>query len=106
MNQNERDTIVDRYLTGTLSSAEESDFFLAVAVDPELQRTLKSFQIMDRVIARDRDSVPAQGRYREHVMGMLAASHVIAGGGAAVSALAEANAGAAASGLVRTQQLG
>jgi len=94
MNQNEREVLVDRYLSGQLSSAEESDFFLKVAVDPELQRTLKAFKIVDRVVERDRESVPVHGRYRDHVMSLIAATHVVAGGGAVASGIAQAQVGA------------
>ncbi len=106
MNQNERDALVDRYLAGRMNSREESDFFLKVAVDPELQRTLKSYQIFDRVVDRDREMVPSQGRYRGHVMALLAATKVATGGGAAAglvqaqtAATVGASGGAAAAGL-------
>lgn len=101
MNQNERDALVDRYLAGQMSSGEESDFFLKVAVDPELQRTLKSYQIFDRVVERDREAVPAQGRYRGQIMALLAATKVATGGGAAaglIHAQTAATAGAAGAG--------
>jgi len=96
MNQYEQDALVDRYLSGSMNGAEESDFFLKVAVDPELQRTLKSFRVIDRVLDQDRDVVPPQGRYRAHVMALLASTHAVAGGGAAASALLQSQGGAAA----------
>ncbi len=100
MTQIEREEIVERYLAGELSQADEADFFLHVAVDDELQRTLKAFQVMDRTIQADRDvEVPERSRYREHIMAMLAVtpamisggmvaagSNVVSSGSAAVSA--------------------
>ena len=49
MTQIEREELVERYLAGEMSQTQESDFFLHVAVDDELQRTLKAFRIMDPI---------------------------------------------------------
>lgn len=82
MTQIEREEIVERYLAGELSQADEANFFLHVAVDDELQRTLKAFQIMDRTIHADREvQVPERSRYREHIMAMLAVTPAMISGG-------------------------
>jgi hypothetical protein len=86
MTQIEREELVERYLGGEMNQAQESDFFLNVAVDDELQRTLKAFRIMDQTIVKDRELVvPERSRYRENIMAMLATTQVVAGGGAAAS---------------------
>ncbi len=81
MTQIEREGLVERYLSGEMTVAEESDFFLHVAVDDELQRTLKAFRIMDQAIQNDAATAVAQrSHYREQVFGLLVASHPVAGG--------------------------
>jgi hypothetical protein len=77
MTQYEREELVERYLSGEMTSAQEGEFFLVAAVDEELQRTLKAYRIMDRAMLNDRDTaVMENSDYRSRVMGMLAASHV------------------------------
>ena len=82
MTQYEREELVERYLSGEMTSAQEGEFFLVAAVDEELQRTLKAYRIMDRAMMNDRDvAVTENSQYRNRVMGMLAASHVAGVGG-------------------------
>lgn len=84
MTQFEREDLVERYLAGEMAPDQEAEFFLHVAVDDELQRTLKAFRIMDKAISRDRESGAGErSRYREHIMAMLAASPAVVGEGAA-----------------------
>ncbi len=80
MTQFERESLVERYVSGAMSAAEEGDFFIHVAVDEELQRLLKAYRLMSDAIRADGETaVPRQARYRAHVFGMLAASPVAAG---------------------------
>ncbi|MBS1913847.1 MAG: hypothetical protein JST22_17800 [Bacteroidetes bacterium] len=89
MNQIEREELVERYLAGEMNQAQEADFFLNVAVDGDLQRTLKAFQVMDRFIQGDREhTVTENSRYRQRIMGILAATP-----GAAVGTIAGTAAG-------------
>jgi hypothetical protein len=86
MTQYEREELVERYLSGEMTSAQEGEFFLVAAVDEELQRTLKAYRIMDRAMLNDRDTaVMENSDYRSRVMGMLAASHVAGTGSVAGS---------------------
>ncbi len=97
MNQIEREELVERYLAGEMSQPEESNFFLHVAVDDELQRTLKAFQIVDRTIQSDRDqAVSEHSPYRDHVMALLIATPAVISGGVA-TAVSHAASGAGSS---------
>lgn len=97
MTQIEREDLVERYLAGEMNPAQEAEFFLHVAVDDELQRTLKAFRIMDRTIGNEREAaISEQSRYREHIMAMLAVTPaVVSGGGVAGTAASSGSAGAA-----------
>ncbi len=98
MTQIEREDLVERYLAGEMTATQESEFFLHVAVDDELQRTLKAFRIMDKAILNDRESAVAErSHYREQVFGMLAATQV-AGGAAATTGTSSAAAGGGGAG--------
>lgn len=98
MTQIEREDLVERYLAGEMTATQESEFFLHVAVDDELQRTLKAFRIMDKAILNDRESAVAErSHYREQVFGLLAATSV-AGGAAATTGASSAAAGGSAAG--------
>ncbi|HVZ41124.1 MAG TPA: hypothetical protein VHI13_17730 [Candidatus Kapabacteria bacterium] len=102
MNQIEREELVERYLAGEMSQAQEADFFLNVAVDGDLQRTLKAFQVMDRFIQGDREHTAAEtGRYRQRIMGILAATPGAAIGTVAGTA-AGSSSGAGAAGAAGT----
>lgn len=97
MTQIEREDLVERYLAGEMNPAQEAEFFLHVAVDDELQRTLKAFRIMDRAISNEREAVIGErSRYREHIMAMLAVTPaVITDGGVAGTAASSGSAGTA-----------
>lgn len=99
MTQIEREELVERYLAGEMSQIEESDFFLHVAVDNELQRTLRAFRIMDHAIRSDREVVVAErSPYRENIMALLAATPIAGGVGAGMAGSASSAAGTASTG--------
>jgi len=80
----EREYLVERYMAGEMSAAEEGDFFIHVAVDDELRQTLKAHQLMYGAIRSDsQTAVPETASYRSHILGMLATSHTAVGDGAA-----------------------
>ena len=56
MTRIEREQLIGRYLSGEMSSAEEQEFFIQVAVDKELRHDLKAHRIIDSAIRKDRDA--------------------------------------------------
>jgi hypothetical protein len=72
MNRTECERLVERYLGGKMDFAEEHDFFIQVAVDNELRRTLKSYQILESSIRKERDAnVQAHSEARMRVASMV-----------------------------------
>jgi hypothetical protein len=53
MTRLERDALIDRYLGGDMSPAEEQDFFIQAAVDKDLRRELKAQQTIASAIRKD-----------------------------------------------------
>lgn len=56
MTRGEQERLVERYLDGGMSSVEEEEFFIQVAVDNDLRRTLKAHRIVDSAIRKHRES--------------------------------------------------
>lgn len=105
MTQHERELLVEKYLSGDMNAAEESDFFINVALDNNLQQTLRAQRTLHRALASDMlTAVPQQAAYRSNIMALLASTQVIGGAGigagagasSAVSGSSAAGAGAAA----------
>jgi hypothetical protein len=87
MTQHERDTLVESYLGGEMTPDQESNFFLQVALDTELQRTLKAYRIMNRVLDDERiENITVRPKYRESVMALLAVTKAATVTGTAVTA--------------------
>ncbi len=87
MTQHERDTLVESYLGGEMTPDQESNFFLQVALDSELQRTLKAYRIMNQALDRERsESIASRSNYRESVMSLLAVTKAATVAGTAVTA--------------------
>lgn len=100
----EREYLVERYMAGDMSAAEEGNFFIHVAVDDELQQMLKAHRLMYGAIRSDSDTaVPETAPYRSHILGMLAASHTAVGDGAAAQIGAD---GASVGGALATEAAG
>lgn len=88
MTQHERDTLVESYLGGEMTPDQESNFFLQVALDSELQRTLKAYRIMNQALDRERsESIASRSNYRESVMSLLAVTKAATVAGTAVTAV-------------------
>ena len=109
MTQNEHEILVEKYLAGDMSIAEESDFFINVALDNNLRQTLRAQHTLRRALASDmQTAVPQQAAYRTNIMALLATTQVIGGAGigagvsGAASGSGAAGAGAAAAGSVAT----
>lgn len=97
MTQNERELLVEKYLSGGMNAAEESDFFINVALDTNLRQDLRAQQTLHRAFASDiRAAVPQQASYRSNIMALLASTQVI--GGAGIGAGAGASGAASGSG--------
>lgn len=56
MTRGEQEQLVERYLSGTMTSAEEEEFFIQMAISAELRTTLKAQQIVDSAIRKHRDA--------------------------------------------------
>lgn len=97
MTQNERELLVEKYLSGDMNAAEESDFFINVALDNNLQQTLRAQRTLHRALASDMlTAVPQQAAYRSNIMALLASTQVI--GGAGIGAGAGASSAVSGSG--------
>lgn len=107
MTQNEHEMLVEKYLAGDMNTAEESDFFINVALDNNLRQTLRAQHTLRRAFAADlQTAVPQQAAYRSSIMALLATTQVIGGAGigagasGAASGSGAAGAGAAAGSAV------
>jgi hypothetical protein len=70
----QREIIVERYLAGEMSASEEQEFFMKVATDGDLFRTLRAHRMVERALDRDRDAIPAgYMAIQEKAMELLAA---------------------------------
>jgi hypothetical protein len=56
MTRSEREQIIQRYLSGEMSSAEEGDFFIQVALDNELRHDLQAQQTIESAFRKDREA--------------------------------------------------
>ncbi len=75
MNNIDREQLVERYLNGELTGSQEQDFFIKVAVDNEMRRTLRAMMIVDSAFRLDREVVSTdRPAVRARVMASLAAS--------------------------------
>lgn len=113
MTRVEREQMISRYLGGELSTAEEQDFFIRVAVDKELRQDLRAQRTIDSALRKDRDAESTgHTAVRMRVAAMLAATPG-AGSSTPAEPLPRASAGAAdglagssaASGIVATKWL-
>jgi hypothetical protein len=94
MNNMEREKLVEQYLNGELSGSQEQDFFIKVAVDNDLRRTLRAYMIVDTAFRVDRDAVASERpAVRARIMSALEASSIgqTATTGAASNATAAGN---------------
>jgi hypothetical protein len=72
MNRTEGERLVERYMSGAMTGAEEQEFFIQVATDSNLRHTLKAYRIVDTAIQKHRDALPAQHTAaRSRLTGML-----------------------------------
>lgn len=60
MTRSEHEHLVERYLSGRMSPADEQEFFIQVAVDSNLRQTLKAYRVVESAMQKHRDSLPAQ----------------------------------------------
>lgn len=75
MTRSEREQLIERYLSGEMSSAEEGEFFIQVALDSELRLDLKAHRTIDSAISKERETVPAEHTaLRGRMASMLAAT--------------------------------
>ncbi len=75
MTRSEREQIIQRYLSGEMSSAEEGDFFVQVALDRELRHDLQAQQMIESAFRKDREAERSgHTALRTRVAAMLVAS--------------------------------
>lgn len=60
MNRNEYEHLVEKYLSGAMSPADEQEFFIRVAVDSNLRQTLKAYGIVESALRKHRESMASQ----------------------------------------------
>lgn len=56
MTRSERELLIERYLNGEMSSVQEQDFFIQVAVDKELRQELKAYRTVESAFRKDREA--------------------------------------------------
>lgn len=75
MTLSKQEILVFDYLNGSLSPSAEQDFYIQLALDPDLQQTLKAMQIVERALHKDRQAATTlHTNTREHVLGLLGMS--------------------------------
>jgi hypothetical protein len=73
MTRSQREALVEHYLAGDMSAAEEQEFFMTVAVDGELLGTLRAHRQVERALRRDREALPSgYAAVQERALAMLA----------------------------------
>ncbi len=79
MARNDYEALLERYVNGTLSAAEEEEFFIHVALNRELRNDLKAQRILQDAMQKDRNAEPVQHTaLRSRVAETLAASPAVA----------------------------
>lgn len=82
MTRNERERLIQRYMSGEMPLAEEHDFFIQVALDRQLWLDLKAHQTVESAMMKDRVVEPSEiAMMGAQVTAMLAATHTGTGGG-------------------------
>lgn len=72
MTRNEYERLVEQYLEGAMSPADEQEFFIRVAVDSNLRQTLKAHRIVESAIRKHRDAISSrQLEVRTRLVSML-----------------------------------
>jgi hypothetical protein len=72
MNRNEYEHLVEKYLSGAMSPADEQEFFIRVAVDSNLRQTLKAYGIVESALRKHRESMASQHLdSRAHLVSLL-----------------------------------
>ena len=54
----DRDRLIERYMNGQMTQAEEEVFFINAAVNPELRQELKAHRLVETAVRKDRDRLP------------------------------------------------
>lgn len=74
MTRTEREQLIERYLQGELTPAEEQEFFIEAATDKEMRYDLKASQVVESAIKKDRKMAPTSwSDTRAHLVAVLAA---------------------------------
>lgn len=60
MNRIERERALERYMSGEMNAAEESDFFIQVALEKELRQELKAQRVIETALRKDLESEPTE----------------------------------------------
>ncbi|MEO5929975.1 MAG: hypothetical protein ABIR47_08585, partial [Candidatus Kapaibacterium sp.] len=60
MTRSERELFIQRYLSGEMTSSEEGDFFLQVALDKELRHDLQAQKTVESAFRKDREAVASE----------------------------------------------
>ncbi len=87
MNRAERERLIERYLNGEMTSSEEHDLFIEVAVDRELRTELKAYRTVESAIRKDGAASPSYTALRGRVQASLQGT-AVPGGASAGSAAA------------------
>ncbi len=75
MNRAEREQLLERYLSGGMTSGDESDFFIQVALDKELRQELKAQRVIESALRKDEESESTEHTaLRSRVAAMLAST--------------------------------
>lgn len=86
MTRTEQERLVERYLNGEMSSVDEQEFFIQVAVDNNLRQTLKAYRIVESALRKHRDAVPPHhAEARSRMITMLHTSSVAHAGPSGVT---------------------
>lgn len=53
----DRDRLIERYMNGQMTQAEEEAFFINAAVNPELRQELKAHRLVETAVRKERDGL-------------------------------------------------
>ncbi len=88
MTRQQREQLIERYLSGGMNGAAEEEFFLEVAVNRELRQELRAYRLVEQALANESGAITStHTALRAHVqqLAMLSGSEATVGSEAAQS---------------------
>src|ERR1043166_8173905 len=72
MKRTMHEQLIERFLSGGMTGAEEEEFFTQVAIDSNLRQTFKAYRVVEDALRKHRDTIQSQhDRSRMRLASML-----------------------------------